>query len=271
MRTQNPNLPEPRSEAPLPAENPMTDMLREGGARRERSFAAVATSAAIHLSLAGVVVFASAFAVGPPPPPRTTIVTYIAPPPGPPPLAARKGVERPARPVEKEVKPAPVLRPPVEPPKMVVPSEPVAPAEIFEEPIGHPDGLEGEGDAYGDPDGVPWGDPLGLPGGVDGAPPTGLGEPDTIATTFEQARLISKVEPIFPAIGRKAGAQGIVVLEAIIDVDGRVVEVNVLRSVPLFDEAAMQAVRQWRFEPGIRNGRPVRQRLTVSVSFKLNR
>lgn len=252
-------------------ENPITGMLRDGGDPRGRSFAAVATSGVIHLSLAGVLVFASAFAVAPPPPARTTRVVCVIPgPQGAPPPLARKGVKRPEATKPPEVKPTPApVRHVSRTPTLAapLPAQPSEPADEIEGiPEGDVRGVLG-GELHGHPDGI-----LGSHGDTPGAPPGDFPlSPETIAIPFEQARLISKVDPIYPVIGKKSGTQGVVVLEAIIDTDGSVSEVSVLRSIPLLDDAAITAVRQWRFEPGFRDGRPVRQRLTVSVSFRLNR
>jgi len=60
-----------------------------------------------------------------------------------------------------------------------------------------------------------------------------------------------------------------VILEAVLGVDGVVREVGVLRSIPLLDEAALQAVRQWQFTPTLLNGEPVPVVLTVTVVFRL--
>ena len=54
------------------------------------------------------------------------------------------------------------------------------------------------------------------------------------------------VKPVYPPIARDASVQGVVILEALIDADGRIVDARVLRSIPLLDEAALDAVQQWR-------------------------
>ena len=64
-----------------------------------------------------------------------------------------------------------------------------------------------------------------------------------------------------------AGARGIVILEATIARDGTVKDARVLRSVPLLDEAALTAVRQWVFTPTLLNGVPVEVIMTVTVNF----
>jgi protein TonB len=60
-----------------------------------------------------------------------------------------------------------------------------------------------------------------------------------------------------------------VILEAVIAEDGSVRDVRVLRSIPLLDAAAMEAVRQWRFSPTLLNGEPVPIVMTVTVAFRL--
>lgn len=77
------------------------------------------------------------------------------------------------------------------------------------------------------------------------------------------------VPPVYPAVAQSARVQGIVILEAVIGPSGRVTEVKVLRSVPLLDEAAMEAVRQWEYTPTLLNGVPVPVIVTVTVNFTL--
>jgi protein TonB len=61
----------------------------------------------------------------------------------------------------------------------------------------------------------------------------------------------------------------VVILEAVIDAQGRVESVRVLRSIALLDQAAADAVRQWRFTPTLLNGEPVPIVMTVTVNFAL--
>ena len=63
---------------------------------------------------------------------------------------------------------------------------------------------------------------------------------------------------------------GVVILEATIDGEGSVRDVRVLRSKPLLDQAAVDAVRQWRFTPTLLNDHPVPVLMTVTVSFALD-
>ncbi|MGE0461170.1 MAG: energy transducer TonB [Vicinamibacterales bacterium] len=80
---------------------------------------------------------------------------------------------------------------------------------------------------------------------------------------------IYDVAPLYPAIARAARVQGLVIIEATIGTDGAVQDARVLRSVPLLDEAALAAVRQWRYSPTLLNGRPVPVVMTVTVNFQL--
>jgi TonB family protein len=77
------------------------------------------------------------------------------------------------------------------------------------------------------------------------------------------------VAPAYPPQALAEGMRGIVILAVTIDREGRVESVEVVRSVPPFDEAAAEAVRQWQFEPTRVAGRPVRVRHTVPVEFRL--
>ena len=81
---------------------------------------------------------------------------------------------------------------------------------------------------------------------------------------------IRKVQPIYPPIAQAARVQGIVILEATIGVDGRVADARILRSVPLLDQAAIDAVRQWEYSPTLLNGKPVPVVMTVTQTFNLD-
>ncbi len=81
--------------------------------------------------------------------------------------------------------------------------------------------------------------------------------------------LIKQVEPTYPEEARAAGTEGIVILEAVTDVFGRIESARVLRSIPGLDKAAIDAVRQWVYEPLIIDGKPRRCAFTVTVRFTL--
>ncbi len=88
---------------------------------------------------------------------------------------------------------------------------------------------------------------------------------------IKQPRLIKKVDPFYPEEARKNGVQGVVILEAKIDESGRVIDVMILRSVPQLDQAAIDAVKQWVYEPLIIDGKPTKALFTVTVRFQLDK
>jgi TonB family protein len=90
---------------------------------------------------------------------------------------------------------------------------------------------------------------------VDAPPPEGFVEP----------RLIHRVDALQPEIARGANVQGTVIVEVTVAVDGTVTNARVLRSIPLLNQAALRAVRQWRYEPARRNGQPIEQTTTEGV------
>ncbi len=79
---------------------------------------------------------------------------------------------------------------------------------------------------------------------------------------------MNDVAPVYPAIARNAGVAGVVIVEATIGADGKVIDAKVLRSVPLLDQAALDAVRQWEYAPTLLNGVPVPVVMTVTINFK---
>ena len=77
------------------------------------------------------------------------------------------------------------------------------------------------------------------------------------------------VQPIYPLIAQSARVQGVVIIEATIDPGGKVANTRVLRSIPLLDQAALDAVRKWEYEPTMLNGVAVPLIMTVTVNFTL--
>ncbi len=81
--------------------------------------------------------------------------------------------------------------------------------------------------------------------------------------------VIQRIEPIFTAEAKKNRISGIVITEVLIDRNGDVVDVRVLKPLPFgLDRAAVDAVRQWKFRPATRNGEPVKVFFTLTVNFK---
>jgi protein TonB len=80
---------------------------------------------------------------------------------------------------------------------------------------------------------------------------------------------IKEVAPVYPAIARSARVQGDVVIEMTIDAEGNVADARVVKSVPMLDQAALEAVRQWHYQPTLLNGVPTAVVTTVTVKFTM--
>jgi TonB family protein len=81
---------------------------------------------------------------------------------------------------------------------------------------------------------------------------------------------VTHVGPVYPAIAQSARVQGVVIVELIIDREGHVGYARILRSIPLLDQAALDAVKQWEFTPTHLNGSPVPVIMTATVQFTLS-
>jgi protein TonB len=89
-----------------------------------------------------------------------------------------------------------------------------------------------------------------------------------VAGRIKSPELVRRVEPSYPELAIKAGVSGLVILEAQVDARGHVKTVKVLHGHPLLDDAALHAVRQWRYEPLLLDGEPTEFIVTVAVPFK---
>jgi protein TonB len=83
------------------------------------------------------------------------------------------------------------------------------------------------------------------------------------------ASLLKRVDPIYPKAAQEAGVEGSVILQATISTEGKVESVKILSSIPLLDQAAIEAVRQWIYKPMEVNKKPKKTILTVTVRFAL--
>ncbi len=94
-------------------------------------------------------------------------------------------------------------------------------------------------------------------------------EPISIGGVLPESKLIKRVEPVYPEAAIKARLQGRVVLEITVDAEGNVVDAKVLKGHPFLDDAAVAAVKQWKYSPTFLNGKPVPVKATVSLIFNL--
>ena len=87
---------------------------------------------------------------------------------------------------------------------------------------------------------------------------------------MDRSTLASCTLPLGPMVAQQARVQGVVILEARVEKDGTVSSAQVLRSIPLLDQAAIDAVRQWQFTPTLLNGVPIPVIMTTTVNFRLD-
>jgi len=227
-------------------------------AHRTQQSKTLPVSLALHTVAAALIVIVPLLAADQLPDPASAVKAFFvepmaapAPPPPPPPPAAR-----PAN--------APKIVPkPVTENQFVAPVE--VPAEIKpEESIDM--GVEGGAGVEG---GVPGGVVGGIVGGLPDAPPPPV-QAVRVGGQIKEPKKLKNVNPVYPDIARQARVQGVVILECTISPQGKVTDVKVLRGIPLLDQAATDAVRQWVYTPTLLNGVPVPVIMTVTVNFKLS-
>ena len=180
------------------------------------------------------------------------VAPQIAPPPPPPPPPAARASAAP------RVVPQPAsgsFTAPVEIP------DTLAPESSLDTGLegGVPGGVEG---------GVPGGVVGGVVGGIEAAPlpPRQLVR---VGGLVHEPRKIRDKAPVYPLIALRARVQGVVILECVINTQGRVEGVKVLRGLPMLDEAAVEAVKQWVYTPTLVGGMPADVVMTVTVNFVL--
>jgi periplasmic protein TonB len=176
---------------------------------------------------------------------------------------------------------APPPPPPPPPPEAAAPEAPKAEATTGQTPvpIEVPTGIPpvsapsgNAGSTGGVPGGVAGGIAGGVPGGTIGGLPDSSGNGQGAVRVGGQIKapdLVHRVEPQYPPAAQQARVQGVVVLEATVDTGGYVQSAHVLRGSPLLNDAAINAVKQWRYSPLILNGTPTPFILTVTVNFRM--
>jgi protein TonB len=131
----------------------------------------------------------------------------------------------------------------------------------------------------GVPGGVPGGQLGGVIGGIVSAASNLSAVPRFVAATPQRIRIsqgvtkglcIHRVEPAYPALARAARVQGDVILQAIIDKDGNIKDLQLISGHPMLVPSAIEAVKQWRYKPYQLNGSPVEVETTVTVIFRLS-
>jgi protein TonB len=164
-------------------------------------------------------------------------------PPKPPPPPAKHTDEKPTPPIDTGA--------PIKPPDGIIP-EPERIVDTIDTPINVITGVD--------------------TGPPEPPPPVKVASPDLpirVGGLIRPPVKLAGQQPVYPPIAQSARVQGVVIIEATIGTDGHVVNAKLLRSIPLLDQAALDAVRTWSYSPTLLNGIPVAVIMTVTVQFSL--
>lgn len=94
--------------------------------------------------------------------------------------------------------------------------------------------------------------------------------PQTVSAETMAKRIVTKVEPVYPEAARRAGTEGLVVLDAVIAPDGSVERLRPLSGPDLLVQSATEAVQSWKFEPYLSSGKAIEVETTIAVEFRLH-
>lgn len=208
--------------------------------------------------------------------PQTQLTSFlVAPPPPPPPPPPPAAVQ--------QVKPVKVIKRQFDSGVLTAPKEIPKKVNIIVEDELPPPGA-GVGVVGGVAGGVPGGTMGGVLGGIIGGVPTAGPPPPPpppaaeapkppsrirVGGNVQEAKIINRVQPVYPPLAKQARVSGTVRLNAVIAKDGQIQDLQVVSGHPLLVQAALQAVRQWRYAPTLLNGEPVEVVTVIDVNFTL--
>jgi protein TonB len=239
-------------------------LLESSGQMRAKKGATVLISTVVHVVLITVLILIPLISYSELPKAQLMTMLIAPPPPPPPPPPAPVDVAPPKPVVIKQVQ--------IDPGTIVQPTEiPKEIARIVESAPPPTTGVAG---------GVRGGVLTGVLGGVlkaqeEAAPPPPPPPPPPPAATQRvrvggnviAANLVSQVKPVYPPLAKQARIQGVVVLEAQISKEGTIEDLKVVTGHPLLIQAAIDAVKQWRYKPTMLNSEPVPVVTTITVNF----
>src|SRR6185436_9184772 len=194
------------------------------------------------------------------------VIEVMLPPPPPPPAG-------PTRPTTPTTAPTTPVQPDTQNIPDTPPANPTPEATVEGSVFGSQNGVDGGIDGgvdNGDPNSRNLGGSIG--GSVPFAPPEPRNEIVRYNGTMTRPVQLSGRQPRYTELARRAGIQGVVVLEAVIDKQGRVSDVRILKKLhSSLDAEAMAAVKEWTFEPARQGDRPVAVYYTLTINFQIQR
>ena len=204
--------------------------------------------------------------------PKAQLLTFLVapPPPPPPPPPAAEAVQRVVHQIQTDMLSTGQLRTPTKIPQKV---------QMIKEDDAPPPMAATGGVVGGVPGGIPGGQLGGVIGGIVASTSSLAAVPKLAVVTPQRVRVsqgvtkglcVHKVEPAYPPLARAARVQGDVVLNAIIDVNGQITNLQLVSGHPMLVPSAIEAVKQWRYRPYLLNGTPVEVETTITVIFTLS-
>src|ERR1700756_1008499 len=195
--------------------------------------------------------------------PRTLMSSILlAPPPPPPPPPPPAAVQVIRKPIQHLMDAGKLVTPKAIPKDIKIIKEEAEPPDMGGMAGGVPGGVAG---------GAAGGVLGGVIGGAGAAPPPPKITPKrvTVGGNVQAARLVNRVQPLYPPLARQTRISGTVKLHAIIGKNGAVEQLQVVSGHPLLVQSALDAVRQWRYQPTLLNGDPVEVDTEIDVIFSL--
>ncbi|MGA2369499.1 MAG: energy transducer TonB [Candidatus Korobacteraceae bacterium] len=238
-------------------------LIESGGKLKTKRGATTVVSFILELIFLGVLVLLPLiFTEALPTKQLMTMLTAPPPPPPPPPPPAAAPVI--VKKMQSELDNGQLRTPTAIPKKVQMIKEDETP------PSNGPAGVVG-----GVPGGVPGGTMGGVLGSVMSSVPTAVPKAATpqrvrVSQGVSQGLLVHKVQPSYPPLARQARIQGVVVLQALIGKDGSIQNLHVVSGHPMLTNAALEAVKEWRYKPYYLNGEPVEVETTINVNFTLS-
>jgi protein TonB len=233
----------------------------------------LATSVGLHFAIFATVASAAYWHIGQVADPVENAIYFVqaALPPPPPASGSRAHPETPPKPAAPAKE---IVQPKAEEisetiPKAAEPSAPSAQTEVASSSESDSGPANSDGPGFGD------GPNNGFDGPGHGSEIPGPGvvsdQPYKLTAAIARPVLLTRVEPIYPELARRTHQGGTVILQTVIDESGRVINVEVVKGLGFgLQQAAIDAVSRWRFQPATMNGRTVKVFFNLTVQFSLN-
>jgi periplasmic protein TonB len=251
-----------------------TSLIDIQKSQSRRTPGVLATSAGLHVAIFAAALSAAYWNIGPVAEPMENAVFIMqASLPSPPPSSGTRvrtetAPPKPVAPVQETVQPkAEEIAEDI--PKAAETEAPSAPSDVLTTLVASGGPATAGGPGFGD------GPDSGFDGPGHGSEIPGPGvvsdQPYKLTAAIARPVLLTRVEPVYPEVARRSRQGGTVILQTVIDESGRVIDVTVVKGLGFgLQQAAIDAVSKWRFQPATMNGRAVKVFFNLTVQFSLS-